>query len=55
MEMCISAFVFSVSEQAMDHNQDRLTILTENHSRTRVLSQEVLNLKEEKAKQVIAS
>uniref|UniRef100_A0A8C8S5M0 Leucine rich repeat containing 45 n=1 Tax=Pelusios castaneus TaxID=367368 RepID=A0A8C8S5M0_9SAUR len=49
----IPSDILKAVEQAMDHNQDRLTILTENHSRTRVLSQEVLNLKEEKAKQFL--
>ncbi|CAM4631427.1 unnamed protein product [Lepidochelys olivacea] len=49
----LKAVVLSVSEQAMDHNQDRQTILAENHSRTRVLSKEVFSLKEEKAKQFL--
>ncbi|XP_067403214.1 leucine-rich repeat-containing protein 45 isoform X2 [Emydura macquarii macquarii] len=49
----IPSDILKAVEQATDHNQDRLTILTENHSRTRVLSQEVLNLKEEKAKQFL--
>ncbi|XP_038227401.1 leucine-rich repeat-containing protein 45 isoform X2 [Dermochelys coriacea] len=49
----LKAVVLSVSEQAMYHNQDRQTILAENHSRTRVLSKEVFSLKEEKAKQFL--
>ncbi|EMP32456.1 Leucine-rich repeat-containing protein 45 [Chelonia mydas] len=45
--------ILKAVEQAMDHNQDRQTILAENHSRTRVLSKEVFSLKEEKAKQFL--
>lgn len=36
----------------MDHNQDRQTILSETQHRTCVLSKEILNLKDEKTKQV---
>ncbi|XP_078231121.1 leucine-rich repeat-containing protein 45 isoform X13 [Callithrix jacchus] len=40
-------------EQAMGHNQDRLTTLKENHARTHVLSREVQHLREEKSKQFL--
>lgn len=36
----------------MDHNRDRQTILSETQNRTSVLSKEILNLKDEKTKQV---
>ncbi|XP_023960489.1 leucine-rich repeat-containing protein 45 isoform X2 [Chrysemys picta bellii] len=49
----IPSDILKAVEQAMDHNQDRQTILAENHSRTRVLSKEMFNLKEEKAKQFL--
>ncbi|XP_019412057.1 PREDICTED: leucine-rich repeat-containing protein 45 isoform X3 [Crocodylus porosus] len=45
--------ILKAVEQAMDHNQDRQSILAENRSRTHVLSKEVLSLKEEKAKQFL--
>ncbi|XP_019359313.1 PREDICTED: leucine-rich repeat-containing protein 45 isoform X2 [Gavialis gangeticus] len=45
--------ILKAVEQAMDHNQDRQSILAENQSRTHVLSKEVLSLKEEKAKQFL--
>lgn len=48
----LSSPVLSASEQAMDHNQDRQTILSETQHRTCVLSKEILNLKDEKTKQV---
>ncbi|XP_019359323.1 PREDICTED: leucine-rich repeat-containing protein 45 isoform X3 [Gavialis gangeticus] len=53
MEMFTLTPALSTSEQAMDHNQDRQSILAENQSRTHVLSKEVLSLKEEKAKQFL--
>ncbi|POI25667.1 hypothetical protein CIB84_010582 [Bambusicola thoracicus] len=40
-------------EQAMDHNRDRQTILSETQNRTSVLSKEILNLKDEKTKQFL--
>ncbi|XP_037593090.1 leucine-rich repeat-containing protein 45 isoform X4 [Cebus imitator] len=40
-------------EQAMGHNQDRLTTFQENHARTHVLSREVQRLREEKSKQFL--
>ncbi|XP_054702082.1 leucine-rich repeat-containing protein 45 isoform X3 [Grus americana] len=40
-------------EQAMDHNQDRQTILTETRNRAYILSKEVLSLKDEKTKQFL--
>jgi hypothetical protein len=40
------------TEQAMAHNQDRLTALRESQARTHVLSKEVRHLQEEKSKQV---
>ncbi|XP_010215526.1 PREDICTED: leucine-rich repeat-containing protein 45 [Tinamus guttatus] len=45
--------ILKAVEQALDHNQDRQTILSETHSRTRVLSNEVLSLRNEKAKQFL--
>ncbi|KAI6075831.1 Leucine-rich repeat-containing protein 45 [Aix galericulata] len=39
-------------EQALDHNQDRQTILSETQNRACMLSKEILNLKDEKTKQV---
>uniref|UniRef100_A0A669QB66 Leucine rich repeat containing 45 n=1 Tax=Phasianus colchicus TaxID=9054 RepID=A0A669QB66_PHACC len=44
--------ILKAVEQAMDHNQDRQTILSETQHRTCVLSKEILNLKDEKTKQV---
>ncbi|XP_037258304.1 leucine-rich repeat-containing protein 45 isoform X6 [Falco rusticolus] len=40
-------------EQAMNHNQDRETILNETQNRTYVLGKEVLSLKDEKTKQFL--
>ncbi|NXE56535.1 LRC45 protein, partial [Casuarius casuarius] len=45
--------ILKAVEQALDHNQDRQTILSETRSRTQVLSKEVLSLKNEKAKQFL--
>ncbi|XP_078231114.1 leucine-rich repeat-containing protein 45 isoform X6 [Callithrix jacchus] len=45
--------VLRAVEQAMGHNQDRLTTLKENHARTHVLSREVQHLREEKSKQFL--
>ncbi|XP_062447824.1 leucine-rich repeat-containing protein 45 [Rhea pennata] len=45
--------ILKAVEQALDHNQDRQTILSETHNRTHVLSKEVLSLKNEKAKQFL--
>ncbi|XP_054077366.1 leucine-rich repeat-containing protein 45 isoform X5 [Rissa tridactyla] len=43
----------SASEQAMNHNQDRQTILDETQNRTYILTKEVLSLKDEKTKQFL--
>lgn len=43
-----------LTEQAMDHNQDRITAFRENQTRTKILSKEVQHLQEEKSKQVRA-
>lgn len=40
-------------EQAMDHNQDRITAFRENQTRTKILSKEVQHLQEEKSKQFL--
>ncbi|XP_059128289.1 leucine-rich repeat-containing protein 45 isoform X2 [Peromyscus eremicus] len=40
-------------EQAMDHNQDRLTAFRENQARTNILNKEVQHLQEEKSKQFL--
>ncbi|XP_032097148.1 leucine-rich repeat-containing protein 45 isoform X1 [Sapajus apella] len=45
--------VLRAVEQAMGHNQDRLTTFQENHARTHVLSREVQRLREEKSKQFL--
>ncbi|KFQ58364.1 Leucine-rich repeat-containing protein 45, partial [Pelecanus crispus] len=45
--------ILKAVEQAMDHNQDRQTILRETQNRTYVLSKEVLSLKDEKTKQFL--
>ncbi|KAM6111009.1 leucine-rich repeat-containing protein 45 [Pterocles gutturalis] len=45
--------ILKAVEQAMDHNQDRQTILSETQNRAHVLSQEVLSLKDEKTKQFL--
>uniref|UniRef100_A0A803XYD2 Leucine rich repeat containing 45 n=1 Tax=Meleagris gallopavo TaxID=9103 RepID=A0A803XYD2_MELGA len=45
--------ILKAVEQAMDHNQDRQTILSETQHRTCVLSKEILNLKDEKTKQFL--
>ncbi|XP_003931684.1 leucine-rich repeat-containing protein 45 isoform X2 [Saimiri boliviensis] len=45
--------VLRAVEQAMAHNQDRLTTFQENHARTHVLSREVQHLREEKSKQFL--
>uniref|UniRef100_A0A663DQS3 Leucine rich repeat containing 45 n=1 Tax=Aquila chrysaetos chrysaetos TaxID=223781 RepID=A0A663DQS3_AQUCH len=44
--------ILKAVEQAMDHNQDRQTILSETQNRAYILSKEVLSLKDEKTKQV---
>lgn len=41
-----------LTEQAMNHNQDRLTAFRENQARTNILNKEVQHLQEEKSKQV---
>ncbi|XP_028709490.1 leucine-rich repeat-containing protein 45 isoform X2 [Peromyscus leucopus] len=40
-------------EQAMNHNQDRLTAFRENQARTNILNKEVQHLQEEKSKQFL--
>lgn len=45
--------ILKAVEQAMDHNRDRQTILSETQNRTSVLSKEILNLKDEKTKQFL--
>ncbi|NWW44357.1 LRC45 protein, partial [Pedionomus torquatus] len=45
--------ILKAVEQAMDHNQDRQTILNETQNRMSVLSKEVLSLKDEKTKQFL--
>ncbi|KAM7334727.1 hypothetical protein ACRRTK_008047 [Alexandromys fortis] len=45
--------VLRAVEQAMDHNQDRLTAFRENRARTNILSKEVQHLQEEKSKQFL--
>uniref|UniRef100_A0ACB8EKX8 Leucine-rich repeat-containing protein 45 n=2 Tax=Sphaerodactylus townsendi TaxID=933632 RepID=A0ACB8EKX8_9SAUR len=45
--------ILKAVDQAMEHNQERQNILCKNHNMTRVLSKEVLCLKEEKAKQFL--
>lgn len=40
-------------EQAMDHNQDRITAFHENQTRAKLLSKEVQHLQEEKSKQFL--
>lgn len=49
---CACSPALSASEQALDHNQDRQTILSETQNRACMLSKEILNLKDEKTKQV---
>ncbi|NXV45739.1 LRC45 protein, partial [Uria aalge] len=44
--------ILKAVEQAMNHNQDRQTILNETQNRTYILTKEVLSLKDEKTKQV---
>ncbi|XP_066836496.1 leucine-rich repeat-containing protein 45 isoform X2 [Anser cygnoides] len=43
--------ILKAVEQALDHNQDRQTILSETQNRACMLSKEILNLKDEKTKQ----
>ncbi|XP_009948605.1 PREDICTED: leucine-rich repeat-containing protein 45, partial [Leptosomus discolor] len=45
--------ILKAVEQAMDHNQDRQTILSESQNRTYILGKEVLSLKDEKTKQFL--
>ncbi|XP_037258258.1 leucine-rich repeat-containing protein 45 isoform X1 [Falco rusticolus] len=45
--------ILKAVEQAMNHNQDRETILNETQNRTYVLGKEVLSLKDEKTKQFL--
>ncbi|XP_010006997.1 PREDICTED: leucine-rich repeat-containing protein 45 [Chaetura pelagica] len=45
--------ILKAVEQAMDHNQDRQTILSETQNRTSILSKEILSLKDEKTKQFL--
>ncbi|XP_064323243.1 leucine-rich repeat-containing protein 45 isoform X4 [Phalacrocorax carbo] len=45
--------ILKAVEQAMDHNQDRQTILRETQNRAYILSKEVLSLKDEKTKQFL--
>ncbi|XP_065550137.1 leucine-rich repeat-containing protein 45 isoform X2 [Lathamus discolor] len=45
--------ILKAVEQAMNHNQDRQTILSETQNRASILSKEVLSLKDEKTKQFL--
>ncbi|XP_036051157.1 leucine-rich repeat-containing protein 45 isoform X3 [Onychomys torridus] len=45
--------VLRAVDQAMDHNQDRLTAFRENQARATILSKEVQHLQEEKSKQFL--
>ncbi|KFQ40454.1 Leucine-rich repeat-containing protein 45, partial [Mesitornis unicolor] len=45
--------VLKAVEQAMDHNRDRQTLLSETQNRMCILSKEVLSLKDEKTKQFL--
>ncbi|PKK18766.1 leucine rich repeat containing 45 [Columba livia] len=45
--------ILKAVEQAMDHNQERETILSETQNRTHILSKEVLSLKDEKTRQFL--
>ncbi|XP_060620830.1 leucine-rich repeat-containing protein 45 isoform X1 [Anolis sagrei] len=45
--------ILKAVDQAMDHNQERQSILYKSRNMTQVLSKEVLSLKEEKAKQFL--
>ncbi|XP_052664021.1 leucine-rich repeat-containing protein 45 isoform X3 [Harpia harpyja] len=45
--------ILKAVEQAMDHNQDRQTILSETQNRAYILSKEVSSLKDEKTKQFL--
>ncbi|NXY72323.1 LRC45 protein, partial [Glareola pratincola] len=45
--------ILKAVEQAMNHNQDRQTILNETQNRTYILTKEVLSLKDEKTKQFL--
>ncbi|NWU98400.1 LRC45 protein, partial [Upupa epops] len=49
----IPSDILKAVEQAMDHNQDRQTILSETQNRAYVLSKEVSSLKNEKTKQFL--
>uniref|UniRef100_A0A8C0FX20 Leucine rich repeat containing 45 n=1 Tax=Bubo bubo TaxID=30461 RepID=A0A8C0FX20_BUBBB len=49
----IPSDILKAVEQAVDHNQDRQTILSETQNRTYILSKEVLSLKDEKTKQFL--
>ncbi|XP_020043422.1 leucine-rich repeat-containing protein 45 isoform X3 [Castor canadensis] len=49
----IPSDILRAVEQAMAHNQDRLTALRESQARTHVLSKEVRHLQEEKSKQFL--
>ncbi|NXH15460.1 LRC45 protein, partial [Bucco capensis] len=45
--------ILKAVEQAMNHNQDRQTLLGETQSRTHILSKEIQSLKEEKTRQFL--
>ncbi|XP_071620526.1 leucine-rich repeat-containing protein 45 isoform X2 [Heliangelus exortis] len=45
--------ILKAVERAMDHNQDRQTVLSETQHRTYILSKEVSSLKDEKTKQFL--
>ncbi|KAM6245133.1 leucine-rich repeat-containing protein 45 isoform 1-T1 [Porphyrio hochstetteri] len=45
--------ILKAVEQALDHNRDRQTILSETQNRVYILSREVLSLKDEKNKQLL--
>ncbi|XP_071672767.1 leucine-rich repeat-containing protein 45 isoform X5 [Patagioenas fasciata] len=45
--------ILKAVEQAMDHNQERQTLLSETQNRTYMLSKEVLSLKDEKTRQFL--
>ncbi|NXI41694.1 LRC45 protein, partial [Galbula dea] len=49
----IPSDILKAVEQAMDHNKDRQTILSETQNRTYILSKEILSLKKEKTKQFL--
>ncbi|XP_035198133.1 leucine-rich repeat-containing protein 45 isoform X2 [Oxyura jamaicensis] len=53
VETCACSPALSASEQALDYNQDRQTILSETQNQACMLSKEILNLKDEKTKQFL--